>query len=463
MLHDIAPAETPRAEAGAENHIRGAQRSNGMLSSEAAKFLYGATAANFIPSKKVVKVWPAAKPQLAQLLLQLAHLAKPVGRDRDDEGDAFQFLANVVCRRSARLCMRLSTLPGVGVLKGPTCAELEAAGQLALGTAGLVAQAAPDGDDCCFSTGDETELPAAAGAAPVRARVVLVEGEHALVRRVHLGGYERARLADLKAALLVGADTAQHYAALGLSTGASPREVRRSYRRLAKQHHPDKGGDRAAFLHIQQAFEALTLDSQAGSWTTAFSQESAPGTPGTPRSQNAKESAPVTPCTPASPKAKSKATPNRAHFDAPPSPAATEAKDSGIGARVADVTDEGGVDVFQVHACPTDAQPATPLWCLAQDLEGAKPAAAGKRKTSQRPCGSSGPPQKRCRKNRVPTRKPRTKTGAKVAAELAGAKSTAQAAAIQIPQQAPPGVQWLNANEVMQLVWKFAFGSPPAV
>jgi curved DNA-binding protein CbpA len=44
---------------------------------------------------------------------------------------------------------------------------------------------------------------------------------------------------------------------LGLSPGASEDEVKRAYRRLARQHHPDVGGDEEAFVRIQQAYDLL--------------------------------------------------------------------------------------------------------------------------------------------------------------------------------------------------------------
>jgi DnaJ domain len=49
------------------------------------------------------------------------------------------------------------------------------------------------------------------------------------------------------------------YRILGLPRGASIDEVKRAYRRLAKQHHPDSGGQRtlARFLEIQAAYEQL--------------------------------------------------------------------------------------------------------------------------------------------------------------------------------------------------------------
>ena len=49
------------------------------------------------------------------------------------------------------------------------------------------------------------------------------------------------------------------YRTLGLARGATIEEVKRAYRRLAKEHHPDSGGERALprFLEIQAAYEQL--------------------------------------------------------------------------------------------------------------------------------------------------------------------------------------------------------------
>jgi hypothetical protein len=49
------------------------------------------------------------------------------------------------------------------------------------------------------------------------------------------------------------------YRTLGLAPGASPDEIRRAYRRLAKANHPDSAGEAALprFLAIQQAYEML--------------------------------------------------------------------------------------------------------------------------------------------------------------------------------------------------------------
>ena len=48
------------------------------------------------------------------------------------------------------------------------------------------------------------------------------------------------------------------YQRLGVSKDATPEEIKRAYRDLARQHHPDKGGDAEKFKSIQEAAEILT-------------------------------------------------------------------------------------------------------------------------------------------------------------------------------------------------------------
>ena len=47
------------------------------------------------------------------------------------------------------------------------------------------------------------------------------------------------------------------YKELGLKENASQCEIKSSYRRLVKQHHPDAGGEKDKFLAIQDAWETL--------------------------------------------------------------------------------------------------------------------------------------------------------------------------------------------------------------
>ena len=56
------------------------------------------------------------------------------------------------------------------------------------------------------------------------------------------------------------------YRTLGLNPGATPAEIKRAYRRLAKAYHPDSAGERALprFLAIQAAYERLTAGQPGG-------------------------------------------------------------------------------------------------------------------------------------------------------------------------------------------------------
>jgi curved DNA-binding protein len=53
-----------------------------------------------------------------------------------------------------------------------------------------------------------------------------------------------------------------HYQTLGVNKDANADEIKRAYRRLASQHHPDKGGDVSKFQEIEQAYRTLS-DPQA--------------------------------------------------------------------------------------------------------------------------------------------------------------------------------------------------------
>lgn len=49
-----------------------------------------------------------------------------------------------------------------------------------------------------------------------------------------------------------------YYKTLGVEKNATPDDIKKAYRKLASQHHPDKGGDTIRFQEIQAAYETLS-------------------------------------------------------------------------------------------------------------------------------------------------------------------------------------------------------------
>jgi len=49
-----------------------------------------------------------------------------------------------------------------------------------------------------------------------------------------------------------------YYEILGVKTSATQDEIKRAYRKLASQHHPDKGGDVKKFQEIEEAYRTLS-------------------------------------------------------------------------------------------------------------------------------------------------------------------------------------------------------------
>lgn len=47
------------------------------------------------------------------------------------------------------------------------------------------------------------------------------------------------------------------YRTLELTQSASEADLKAAHRRLTKLHHPDRGGDPATFVRVQQAYEFL--------------------------------------------------------------------------------------------------------------------------------------------------------------------------------------------------------------
>ncbi|MGI6105222.1 MAG: DnaJ C-terminal domain-containing protein [Raoultibacter sp.] len=58
----------------------------------------------------------------------------------------------------------------------------------------------------------------------------------------------------------MAASTPDYYKTLGVPRNAKADEIKKAYRKLARQHHPDTGGDEAKFKEISEAYEVLSDD-----------------------------------------------------------------------------------------------------------------------------------------------------------------------------------------------------------
>ncbi len=71
-----------------------------------------------------------------------------------------------------------------------------------------------------------------------------------------------------------------YYKILGVAKNASADEIKRAYRRLAQQHHPDKGGNQEKFKEISEAYQILSdpqRRAQYDQYGTTFEQARAQG------------------------------------------------------------------------------------------------------------------------------------------------------------------------------------------
>lgn len=67
-----------------------------------------------------------------------------------------------------------------------------------------------------------------------------------------------------------------YYDVLGLAKTAAPDEIKQSYRRLASQHHPDRGGNTEKFQQIQQAYAVLSDEAKRAEYDNPRPQFSGP-------------------------------------------------------------------------------------------------------------------------------------------------------------------------------------------
>lgn len=71
-----------------------------------------------------------------------------------------------------------------------------------------------------------------------------------------------------------------YYQTLGVDKDATPDAIKQAYRRLASQHHPDRGGNTAKFQELQQAYSTLSDPQKRAAYDTPSGPSINPGNPG---------------------------------------------------------------------------------------------------------------------------------------------------------------------------------------
>lgn len=71
-----------------------------------------------------------------------------------------------------------------------------------------------------------------------------------------------------------------HYTTLGVDRTASADEIKRAYRKLASQHHPDRGGDTKRFQEIQAAYDVIGDADKRAAYDNPMPNFGGPGGPG---------------------------------------------------------------------------------------------------------------------------------------------------------------------------------------
>ena len=76
------------------------------------------------------------------------------------------------------------------------------------------------------------------------------------------------------------ASTPDYYKTLGVPRTATADEIKKAFRKLARKHHPDAGGDEAKFKELNEAYEVLKRREEARALRPVRHGEREPDPPG---------------------------------------------------------------------------------------------------------------------------------------------------------------------------------------